>query len=181
MARQIIGIIWRLTTFISHFSGEEVIAPHCFGVNDGHKSLFGTVFILQMLSICILLLGSIRCSSLRISSQSFVSHQTLSHHLEMIVTMCCNGMHTRQRSKVGVTIGHILSCKVLSEVSIFLPLSLLNSDRLHHPIQIIKYATVDCRNRMYGNCMPFRHPHGPVSEWPYNVHDLVENVLNILY
>ena len=40
---------------------------------------------------------------------------------------------------------------------------------------MIEHVIVDCDNMMQRDCMPLQHPEGPVSEWPQNFHDVLDN------
>jgi len=45
---------------------------------------------------------------------------------------------------------------------------------------MIEHVSVESDNVMQSYHMPFRHPQGPVWEWPYNFHEVVDNCPFIL-
>jgi len=45
---------------------------------------------------------------------------------------------------------------------------------------MIEHVIVDGDDIMQSHCMYFRHLQGPVSEWPQNFHNVLDNCLFIL-
>ena len=40
---------------------------------------------------------------------------------------------------------------------------------------MIEHVIVVSDDMMQSNCIPFRHPQGPVLEWAENLHDVLDN------
>jgi len=142
---------------------------------DRYMSTVGTVFILQVLQKGLLVLGSSGCLILRIDIHSFVPLSKWSQLQEGIEDRCRNEEHAYRWSHFSAIIGQHLSSLLHGEAQVFLPLSLYFSQSSPHAIHVIEHIIVHCDNMIQCDCMPFRHPQGPISEWPQLFDEILHN------
>jgi len=137
--------------------------------------MFGTVFILHILQKGLLVLCSIGCLVLRMCIHCFVLLSKQSQLPERMEDMCRNGKHARRWSHISVIFGHLRLSKLHSEEQVFLPWSLFLSQSWHHAIHAIEHIIVHWDDMMQCDCMPSRHPQGPISIWPQHFHNILHN------
>ena len=106
---------------------------------------------------------------------SFVPLSKRSKLLERIDDVCRNEKHAGQWSRFSVIFGQLLSSYLHSEEQVILPCSLFLSQSLHRAIHMIEHIIVHCDNVMQRDCMPLRHPQGPISEWSQHFHDILHH------
>jgi len=138
-------------------------------------SLLCTVFIPHIFQNRLLVLGSIGSFILRIDIHSLVPLPKRSQPPEMIEDMRWNANYICHWSNVSKPFGQLLSCKLHSKVSVFCRLSLHLISSSHNAIHMIDHEIVLCDDVMQSDCMPFRHPQGPVSECDWNFNDVLDN------
>ena len=175
IAGQIIWIKRWLIRSWSRCGRDEIATRYAFWFNDRYPLMFSTVFILHIPQKALLVLDSIECLVLRIYIHSPVPLPKRSQLLERFEDMCRNQKHTRRWSHFSIVFGQHLSSYFHSEEQVFLLLSLLLAQRLNYTVHVIKHVVLYCYNVIRCNCMPFRHPQGPVSEWPQHFHDIDNN------
>jgi len=137
--------------------------------------MFRAVFILHILQTGLLVLGSIRGIVFRINIHSLVPLPKRSQLPERIKDMCRNEEHTSLWSHFHIVFRQLLPRTLHSKESIFLPLCLFLGQSSDHAVHVIKRVIVDSDDVTQSNGMPFRHPEGPVPEWPLNLHDILDN------
>ena len=89
--------------------------------------------------------------------------------------MCRNKKHTRHWSDFGIVCGQLLSRKLHSKVSIFLPPGFHLSQTSQNAIHMVEHVIMDSDNMMQCDRMCFRHPQSPVSEWHEQFHEVLED------
>jgi len=137
--------------------------------------MFYTVSILDILQKGLLVFGCEGCLIHRIDMHSIVPLSEQSQLPEMVKDMCSNEKHACQFSHLCVILRHLLSSELHCKKLVFIPLSLLLGQSLHHAIHMIQHVIVHCDNMMQCDCMPLRHPQSPISEWPQHIHDILHN------
>jgi len=94
----------------------QIVAQYTFRINDGQTSMFGTVFNLQILQQCLLMLGSISSLVLRTDINSHVPLPEQSQLQDRIEKVCWNVNHSHSWSNLSRIYGQLLSCTLHSEV-----------------------------------------------------------------
>jgi len=136
------------------------------GFNDGATPMFPIVFVLHILQHCVLVLGRITCLVTMINIWLLVVLPKCSQIPERMNVMCRHEMHTHLSSNCSIIFMQILSCKLQSEVYIFILLSILAGYKLHDAIHTIRHVIVVSDNVMQSNCIPVCHPQGVLLERP---------------
>jgi hypothetical protein len=62
-----------------------------------------------------------------------------------------------------------------SKEQVFLASSLFHGQSSHHPMHVIEPVILHCADVKQCDCMPLRHPKGPISKWPQYFHDIIDN------
>ena len=151
------------------------MAQHAVGFIDQHMSMLGVVFILNILVKGIFVLGSMGCVVLRINNESLVPRPIQSQCPERTEGICTHPMHPHRWSDFNMIYRQPPSSSPHSEESSLLQRSILLSQFRRNTVHVIEYVFVDWDHVMHCDCMHLRHPQRPISEWPLNLCDILNN------
>ena len=154
--------------------GDEIAAGYSFKLIAHYISMIGAVFILRILQNGLLVSCSVGYHISRITIHSLGPVSKWSQHPERIKKVGGNSPHACRWSYICIGFRKLLSSKLDSEEHVFIWLSLLLRQSLHHAILMMEHVIVHGDNMLQFDCMPLRHPKGQILTWPQYLHDILD-------